>query len=135
MSEADERLYLSLTRTELDQVSRALAVAAAADTSAALVALGMALDGRAVPAKELVPVLKGALHALRSYQYGKAAPDLAAGMADTCGALLERLARAGDPLAQGAAADPLAGCAPDRSSSERFPRMLSIDELGKLQGL
>jgi hypothetical protein len=33
---------------------------------------------------ELLNVLDGASHALRSYQYGNVAPDLAEGIADAC---------------------------------------------------
>lgn len=37
---------------------------------------------RAAAAQDLESLLRAAAHALRSYQYGNAAPDLAAGMAD-----------------------------------------------------
>ncbi|MFG1250277.1 hypothetical protein [Xanthobacter flavus] len=47
-----------------------------------------------VPAEEVTRVLSGAMHALRSYQHGNSAPDLAAGIADACEALLARLGQA-----------------------------------------
>lgn len=87
----EDRMYVPLSRTELDLVLRALAVAAAGEAGTEMIALGNALDGRAVPSAELVRVMTGAKHALRSYQHGNSAPDLAAGVADTCEALLARL--------------------------------------------
>ena len=41
---------------------------------------------------ELLVALQGAVHALRSYQYGNASPDLAASVADHCTALIARMA-------------------------------------------
>ena len=41
---------------------------------------------------ELLVALQGAVHALRSYQYGNASPDLAECIADRCAALIARMA-------------------------------------------
>lgn len=110
MSEVEERLYLSVSREELDLLLRGVAMAAATGAGSELVALGNKLEARAVAGKEVVQVLKGAVHAFRSYQTGtNAATDLAEGMADRCGTLLLRLAGRGDPLALEAAADPFLG--------------------------
>lgn len=43
--------------------------------------------------EDLVGVLLAAAHALRSYQYGNGAPDLAASTADACDAALARAGR------------------------------------------
>lgn len=110
MSEVDDRVYLSVSRAELDLLLKAVAVAAAADTGPELVALGNQLEGRAVASSEIVQVLKGAVHGFKSYATGtNAATDLAEGLAERCGALLLRLAGRGDPLAVKVAADPFLG--------------------------
>lgn len=50
----------------------------------------------AAPSEALIKVVHAAAHALRSYQYGNASPDLAEEIADACdAALLAELARAG----------------------------------------
>ncbi|MFG1480777.1 hypothetical protein V5F53_19280, partial [Xanthobacter sp. V4C-4] len=106
MSEAEDRVYLSVSRAELDRLLKALAVAGAVDTGPELAALGNQLEGRAVDAREIVQVLQGAVHGFKSYATGtNAATDLAEGLAERCGALLLRLAGRGDPLALKVAAD------------------------------
>ncbi|MFG1270783.1 hypothetical protein V5F40_22795 [Xanthobacter sp. DSM 14520] len=111
MNDDVERLYIALTRAELGLLQRGLFPSAAggADVEGDLAALCHKLEARALRSADLVPVLVGAMHALRSYQYGNAAPDLAEGCADRCAQLLVLLAGGDEVLARAVAADPLAG--------------------------
>lgn len=65
-----------------------------AGLESAFVPIGSGNSGPLVAADEVTRVLTGAMHALRSYQHGNAAPDLAARTADACEALLARLGQA-----------------------------------------
>lgn len=76
------------------EIARALEQAYRAGQQSAVAPQGADNPGPLVAAEEITRVLTGALHALRSYEHGNAAPDLAARIADACEALLARLGQA-----------------------------------------
>lgn len=76
------------------EIARGLEQAYRAGRESVLAPHGSGDPAPLVAADEVTRVLTAAMHALRSYQHGNAAPDLAARTADACEALLARLGRA-----------------------------------------
>lgn len=79
-------MLLALSKAEFQLISDALSHTEDG------VALRAALVERAALGEETVKVLTGATHALRSYEFHNSSTELAAGVANTCDALMERIA-------------------------------------------
>ncbi len=92
-------MLIAVSHEEYALIARALAVAAKAETDAGMLRLGAALDARAALGDEAWNVLTGANHALRSYEYGNASTELAAGIADACDKVMNRIGAALQPAA------------------------------------
>lgn len=84
-------MLLAVSQMEFDLIKKALAVAAKTEGGVEMFKLNAALDARASLGGEAWQSLKGAKHALRSYEYGNASTELAAGIADACDVAMSRI--------------------------------------------